>query len=156
MHHISAALSSLSLLSILCARLLSAQPSQDKILEQQVRALEQTQVKLLLEGDINGMQKSWATDYVVNNPFNQTVDASAGPIRQGRLTYSSFARDIERVLIHGTTAIVMGSETVVPSGVSADAGKTIHRRFTDVWMNREGRWLLTARHANAICEHPPA
>ena len=153
---ISAPLSTLSLLSILCAGLLSAQESEDKILEQQIRALEQTQVKLLLQGDINGMQKNWATDYVVNNPFNQIVSASAGPIRQGRLTYSSFTRDIERVLIHASTVIVMGSETVVPSGASVDAGKTIHRRFTDVWTNRDGKWLLTARHANAICEHPPS
>ena len=152
----SASLSVVSLASVLCAGLLSAQSSENRILEQQIRALEQTQVKLLLNGDINGMQKQWATDYVVNNPFNQVVNASAGPIRQGRLTYSSFARDIERVMIHGNTVIVMGSETVVPSGASEDAGKTIHRRFTDVWMNRNHRWLLTARHANAICEHPPS
>ncbi len=150
----SASLSVVSLASVLCAGLLSAQSSENRILEQQIRALEQTQVKLLLNGDINGMQKNWATDYVVNNPFNQVVNASAGPVRQGRLTYSSFARDIERVMIHGNTVIVMGSETVVPSGASEDAGKTIHRRFTDVWMNRNHRWLLTARHANAICEHP--
>src|SRR6266550_2889550 len=150
----SASLSVVSLASVLCAGLLSAQSSENRILEQQIRALEQTQAKLLLNGDINGMQKNWATDYVVNNPFNQVVNASAGPVRQGRLTYSSFARDIERVMIHGNTVIVMGSETVVPSGASEDAGKTIHRRFTDVWMNRNHRWLLTARHANAICEHP--
>ena len=152
----SASLSVVSLASVLCAGFLSAQSSENRIVEQQIRALEQTQVKLLLNGDINGMQKQWATDYVVNNPFNQVVNASAGPIRQGRLTYSSFARDIERVMIHGNTVIVMGSETVVPSGASEDAGKTIHRRFTDVWMNRNQRWLLTARHANAICEHPPS
>jgi len=130
---------------------LSAQGPDQSPLEQQIRALEQTQVDLLLRNDVAGMQRNWSKDYVVNNPFNQVVDASAGPIRRGQLTYSSFVRDIERVLVHDHTVVVMGSETVVPSGQSADAGKTIHRRFTDVWMNEDGHWLLIARHASVIC-----
>jgi len=130
---------------------LSAQGPVQSPLEQQIRALEQTQVDLLLRNDVAGMQRNWSKDYVVNNPFNQVVDASAGPIRRGQLTYSSFVRDIERVLVHDHTVVVMGSETVVPSGQSADAGKTIHRRFTDVWMNEDGHWLLIARHASVIC-----
>lgn len=43
------------------------------------------------------------------------------------------------------------SETVVLSGRSPDAGQTIRRRFTNVGMMREGRWLLVARHANVVC-----
>jgi hypothetical protein len=45
----------------------------------------------------------------------------------------------------------MGAEKVVPSGQSPDAGNTIHRRFTNVWMNEKGRWLLVARQASVIC-----
>jgi ketosteroid isomerase-like protein len=119
--------------------------------QDQIRALEQAQVAALLRNDIAAMKRNWATDFIVNNPFNVAVDASKGPIQAGTLTYSSFERKIERVLVRGNVVIVMGSETVVPSGKSADAGKTIHRRFTDVWMNRGGRWLLTARHANVVC-----
>jgi ketosteroid isomerase-like protein len=120
--------------------------------QDQIRALEQAQVAALLRNDIPAMKRNWATDYVVNNPFNVAVDASKGPIQAGTLTYSSFEREYERVLVRGNVVIVMGSETVVPSGKSADAGKTIHRRFTNVWMNRGGRWLLTARHANVVCD----
>jgi hypothetical protein len=137
---------------LLYAGTLSAQTVVAPSVEQQIRALEQAQVDLLLRNDVDGMQKNWSKDYVVNNPFNQTVDANAGPIRRGQLTYSSFVRNIERVAVHGNTTIVMGSETVVPSGRSSNAGRTIQRRFTDVWMSEEGRWLLTARHANVICE----
>lgn len=67
-------------------------------------------------------------------------------------TYASFAREIERLLLTGETAIVMGSETVVPSSRSPDVGQTIRRRFTNVWMMRGGRWLLVAHHANDICQ----
>jgi hypothetical protein len=67
--------------------------------------------------------------------------------------YSSFVREVERVLIHGNTIIVMGRETVVPKGASPDAGQIINRRFTNIWMRQNGKWLLTARHANVICQN---
>ncbi len=121
-------------------------------LEQEIRKLEQAQVDALLRGDLAAMKSNWAKDYVVNNPFNVAVDASKGPIAAGTLTYSSFIREIERVLIHGNTVIVMGRETVVPKGTSPDAGKTINRRFTNIWMKRGGKWLLTARHASVVCQ----
>jgi len=120
-------------------------------LEQQIRKLEQAQVDALLRNDIAAMKRNWAKDYVVNNPFNEAVDAHKGPIQAGTLTYSSFVREIERVLIHGNTIIVMGRETVVPKGTSPDAGKTINRRFTNIWMKRNGKWLLTGRQASVIC-----
>lgn len=121
--------------------------------EQEIRKLEQAEVDALLRNDLAAMRSNWAKDYVVNNPFNEVVDASKGPIQAGTLTYSSFIREIERVLVHGDTVIVMGRETVVPKGTSPDAGKTINRRFTNIWMKQDGKWLLTARHASVICQN---
>jgi hypothetical protein len=120
-------------------------------LEQKIRKLEQAQVDALLRNDISAMKTNWATDYVVNNPMNEVIEAGKGRIQSGTRTYSSFIRAIERVLIHENTVIVMGQETVVPSGNAPDAGKTIIRRFTNFWMMRDGRWLLTARQATVIC-----
>lgn len=118
--------------------------------EQEIRKLEQRQVDLLLRGEVAEMEKQWAKDYMVNNPFNKLVKAREGPIRAKQLTYSKFERNIEVVLVKGDVAVAMGGETVVPSGQSADAGKTIRRRFTDVWVKEDGRWLLMARHASVI------
>jgi len=120
-------------------------------LEQEIRTLEQAQVDALLRNDIAAMKRNWATDYVVNNPRNEVVEASKGRIASGTRTYSSFIREVERVLIHGNTVIVMGQEIVVPSGTAPDAGKTIIRRFTNIWMKRDGKWLMTARQATVIC-----
>jgi ketosteroid isomerase-like protein len=128
----------------------SAKPN--RALEQTIRKLEQEEVDALLRDDLAAVQSHWAEDYTVNNPFNQVVKASRGPIRAGTLTYSSFVREIESVLIHGNTVIVMGRETVVPKGTSPDSGKPINRRYTNIWMKRKGKWLLTARHANVICQ----
>jgi hypothetical protein len=154
MHRVAKLLRVLAPCLVLHTGRLAAQGAGQESVEHQIRQLEQIQVDLLLRNDVTGMERQWAKDYVVNNPFNEVVDASAGPVRRGQLTYSSFVRSIERVLVHGKTVIVMGAETVVPSGRSPDAGKTIHRRFTDVWMQQKGHWLLTARHASVICDRP--
>jgi ketosteroid isomerase-like protein len=122
--------------------------------EAMIRSLEQAEVDALLRNDLAAVRAHWADDYVVNNPFNMVVNASEGPIQAGTLTYDSFVREIERVVVHENTVIVMGRELVVPNASSPDAGATIQRRFTNIWMNRDGRWLLSARHASVVC--PPA
>ena len=73
-----------------------------------------------------------------------------GLVRAGILDYASFEREIEAVLIHGDTAILMGLETVKPRNKAPLAGQTVRRRFTNIWMKRDGRWQLTARQATVI------
>jgi hypothetical protein len=143
----------LAILSFTVPGLVLAQGAkQNDALEQEIRKLEQAQIDALLRDDVAAMKRNWAADYVVNNPFNEAVEASEGPIQAGNLRYSSFLREVERVLIRREVVIVMGRETVVPKGTSPDAGKTINRRFTNIWMKRDGKWLLTARHASVICQ----
>jgi len=57
---------------------------------------------------------------------------------------------VEAVLVHGDTVILMGQETVKPKGKAPFAGQTLRRRFTNIWMKRDGRWQLTARQATII------
>lgn len=119
--------------------------------EAMVRRLDLAEASAVLRADFDAVEKLWAQDMTVNNPFNQVVKANSGRVRTGAVTYSSFTRNIESIQIHGDTAIVMGNEVVIPSGKSIGAGTTIRRRYTNIWMMREGQWLLTARHANVIC-----
>jgi ketosteroid isomerase-like protein len=140
------------LIFIIPSFVLAQSAKRSNALEQEIRKLEQAQVDALLRDDVAAMKRNWAEDYVVNNPFNEAVDATKGPIQAGTLRYSSFTREIERVLMRGEVVIVMGRETVVPKATSPDSGKTINRRFTNIWMKRKGQWLLTARHANVICQ----
>ena len=121
-------------------------------LEQKIRKLEQGQVAALLRNDLAAMEKDWAKDYTVNNPLNQVVKASQGRIRAGTRTYSLFIQEIEKILVYGKTVIVMGRETVVPTGTSPDAGQTINRRFTNIWIKEKGAWKLIARHASVVCQ----
>lgn len=138
----------------MCAAIIGGEPPGDgkDAVEKEIRKLEQRQVELLLHGEVAEMEKQWSKDYMVNNPFNKLVKAREGPIRNRQLTYSKFEREVEAVLVKGEVAVALGGEVVVPSGQSTDAGKTIRRRFTNVWVKEEGRWLLLARHASVIPE----
>ena len=138
-------------LTIITTCLASGQSvKQDAAIEQEIRKLELAHADAILRGDLVALDKLWTEDFIVNNPFNE-ID-KADRIRTGAVTYSSFVRVPELVVIHGNTVIVMGREIVVPKGNFPDAGKTINRRYTNIWMNREGKWRLVARHASVICQ----
>ena len=123
---------------------------QKAAIEQEIRRLDLAHADAILRGDQVALDKLWTEDFRVNNPFNE-ID-KADRIRTGAVTYSSFIRTPESVLVHGETVIVMGREEVVPKGNSPDAGKTINRRYTNIWMKRKGKWRLIARHASVICQ----
>jgi hypothetical protein len=95
------------------------------------------------------------TVYNPRNSITRGSDAVIALIRNGIIDYSTFRREIEAILFHGSTVIVMGGETLTPVNKSPFAGQTLHRRFTHFWMLRDGEWRLTARHANVVVP-PPA
>jgi ketosteroid isomerase-like protein len=65
-------------------------------------------------------------------------------------TRASYERSIEQVRVEGDIAIVMGAETLKPTGNAPQAGQTVHRRFTNIWKKEGDTWRLWARHANVI------
>jgi hypothetical protein len=141
-------------LVLLVAGDLSAQSSPPDSLEALIRRLDHSEAEGLLHRDSTALRKLWAEDFTVNNPRNSITRGSEGVIaliRNGTIDYSTFVRDIETILFHENTVIVMGSETLTPVNRSPFAGQTLRRRFTHFWMRRDGEWRLTARHANVVC-----
>ena len=137
-------------LTVLTPGLVLAQSAKQKTaIEQEIRKLDLAHADAILRGDLAALDKLWTEDFKVNNPFNE-ID-KADRIRTAAVTYSSFVREPEAIMVHGNTVIVMGRETAVPKGSSPDAGKTIRRRYTNIWMKRQGKWRLVARHASVIC-----
>jgi ketosteroid isomerase-like protein len=144
-----------TILGLLLASGLTAQATKhDSDLEAQITKLDAAEALALLKKDIGGLEKIWAVDFTVNNPRNTITIGSKGVgdlIRNGTIDYATFDRQIEKILIHGDTVITMGLETINPVGKSPFAGQTVKRRYTHFWMKRDGKWRLTARHANVIC-----
>lgn len=124
--------------------------------EASIRAFEEQERQGILNRDSQALQRIWSEHFMVNSPFNQ-VSPDAGVVldlmRQGLIHYSSFERRIEHLRIDGDIAIVMGAETVRPTGNAPLAGQTVQRRFTHIWRRDGGTWRLIARHANNI---PPS
>ena len=101
------------------------------------------------------MDQLSSTDFTTNSPRNEIVRGKEDLkelIRTGVIDYVSFTREPEAILIYGKTVVTMGLETIVTSDASPQKGQTIRRRYTNVWMRRKGKWLLTARYANIICQ----
>ena len=128
--------------------------AQDQDIETTIRGLEQTEVQAVLNKDTVALKKLWDKNYIVNNPENKIVLAKPNPVDRPVLqkARTSFTREVEKILINADIAISMGSETVTPSGDVPKPGQTIKRRYTNIWMKKDGSWKLVARHANEICQ----
>ena len=146
----SSILLAVALIVIATGSALAQSAKQKTAIEQEIKKLDLAHADAILRGDLAAVDKLWTEDFIVNNPFNE-ID-KANRIRTGAVTYSSFVRVPEAITIHGDTVIVMGREEVVPKGNSPNAGTTINRRYTNIWMKRQGRWRLVARHASVICQ----
>ena len=133
--------------------------------EELVRSLDDQERRAALSKDVSTLERLWSPDLTVNAPNNQLLIGRSETmklVQQGVINFSSFERRVEFVRVVGGFAIVMGAETVRltenaqtserqearPFGL--EAGRTIQRRFTNIWMKEAGTWRLYARHANVI------
>ncbi|MDO1451896.1 nuclear transport factor 2 family protein [Rhodocytophaga aerolata] len=128
--------------------------AQDENVEATIRGLEKAEARAVVENDTLTLYKLWDKEYVVNSPDNAVTRAGKSVADRPVLkrTRSSLIRQVESILIQGNVVLSMGNETVTPTGDQTKAGQTLRRRYTNVWMKKEGNWKLIARHANIICE----
>lgn len=120
--------------------------------ENEIRKMEQLQVKGILEQDSTIIRKILANDLIVNAPSNTVVDLNMAmeAFKLGYIDYSSYEQKIDEIKIIENIAIVMGLETVMPKGLTGKAGIIEKRRFTDIWMCKSTQWVMIARQATNI------
>ena len=121
--------------------------------EADIRRLENLEKESVLKGDSAALyDKIWSPNMVVNTPANVvgTIEGTKAQLRAGNLSYLSFERNIEQITFTDNVAIVMGGEIIKPQGHQLNAGKTVSRRFTHVWLYRNNSWSIIARHATII------
>ena len=129
--------------------------AQDNSVEATVRSLDQQTLQAVLTKDTATLLKLWASDFTVNNPMNQIAKGDRNTLDRpvmNELQYTSFVRNVEHVMVRGDVVLLMGNEVVVPKGKDGAPGRTINRRFTNIWQKQGGEWKLIARHANEICD----
>ena len=110
--------------------------------------------RLTILQDTVGIKNYYPDDFVVTNPFNQFIDKKIvlERVKRNIIKYSDYKHSFDAFRFYGNMAIVIGSERVVPTmdANRPDAGKTVNRRFTEVWVLREGTWQKVVRHASNI------
>jgi hypothetical protein len=121
--------------------------------EAEIRRLEKLERESVLKSDSAVLfDKIWSPNMVINAPANVvgTEEGTKALLRSGNLNYLSFERNIEKITFNDNIAIVMGGEIVKPQGHQIHAGKTVTRRFTNVWLYKNNSWSIIARQATII------
>ena len=126
--------------------------------EAQVRELDDQERRAALNRDLPALERLWSEHLTVNAPNNRVVAGRQATldmfVHTGVINFSRFDREIEFIRADGGFVFIMGLETVTPlsdaPGAGLVAGRTIERRFTNVWKKEGADWRLFARHANVI------
>ena len=121
--------------------------------EAEIRRLEDLEREAVIRVDSMALfNRLWSPAMVINTPANMvgTVEATKALLRAGKLNYLSFERTIEKITFIDDIAIVMGGEVVKPQGSQLHAGKTVSRRFTNIWKYKNKSWGIIARQPTII------
>ncbi|WP_462252135.1 nuclear transport factor 2 family protein [Ferruginibacter sp.] len=138
----------ITLLSLLISFCIFSQSNE----EWEIRKLEDAQREAFLKKDTTALYKIFSPDFVVNAPTNKitTLQQLKHLIRSGEVDMEIFERVTEKVTFNNNIAIAMGNETLHPAGKMPNAGKTVKRRYTNIWMKNKNNWQLVARQATII------
>ena len=120
--------------------------------EAEIKNLENIEGEAWVKKDSLTLFKLFSPDLVVNSPLNKVVNLGILKMlmRTGKVDISSSEKKIDKVSFIRDMAIVMGSDVVTPQGAMDNAGKTVTRRYTDVWIKDADGWRLTIRQATII------
>ncbi len=106
--------------------------------------------------DLAGLERLAHPDLRINAPGGRvlTREQFLANMRSGEIAAEGFQRTAEDVRISGNVAVIMGRETFTPTASSelgrAFGPKPLQRRYTNIYVWEQGRWLWLARHANVL------
>ena len=121
-------------------------------IETTIRALEKMEGDAFAKKDTLTLMKLFSPSLVVNAPINKVMSYGdvMGMIRAGKIDVGKVEKTIEKITVIENIAIVMGQDLVTAQGQMDHTGKTVTRRYTDVWMKTGDSWKLAARQATIV------
>lgn len=135
----------------------AAEPGADDKAVQEVLALRKRGIAAMTTVGVSAESERYSSTFVANTPANAVVtgDKMLEQFARGTIGYQSVEQHLDYAASHGPDLVVlMGEEIVVPRAGAPNAGKRIHRRFTDVFRKENGEWRYDLRHANVISIEP--
>jgi ketosteroid isomerase-like protein len=120
--------------------------------ETEIRNLEKQEGEAFAKKDMIALLKLFSPNLVVNSPVNKVFGFAdvMNMIRNRKIDVGPVEKVIEKITFVENIAIVMGHDIVTPQGAMDNAGKTLTRRYTDIWMKDKNSWRLSARQATII------
>jgi ketosteroid isomerase-like protein len=98
------------------------------------------------QGDVQTMNSLLADDFIITVEDGTTYSKSGYIALNGNASLRVVISEMSdlKVRMHGNTAVVTG--TYHEQGLSNGKPYDYHDRFTDVWMNINGKWQVIASH----------
>jgi len=106
----------------------------------------------MVKGDVAGFSRCVADEWVLTFSDGSVVTKpmAQADLKEGALKIESFQLDDVNVRVYGDTAIVFG--VITERSKFRDKDISGKRRFTDVFVKRDGRWQAVASHESNILE----
>lgn len=143
-------------LAVLSGALLAMSPANTLPSEASLRAADAEQMRIIIQADANAQQQFMHPNYIINAPANvvRHKDEVVAELVRGGMATETFERIIEGTALTGSVGVVMGREVVKPSPMSnlgkLYPGRTLQRRFTNVFLWEGTKWRFLARHASIV------
>jgi ketosteroid isomerase-like protein len=98
------------------------------------------------QGDVQTMNSLLADDFIITVEDGTTYSKSGYIALNGNASVRVVISEMSdlKVRVHGNTAVVTGAYH--EQGISNGKPYDYHDRFTDVWMNSNGKWQVIASH----------
>ena len=118
--------------------------------EQTLMHIEQEMLDALIKGDPSPSERYLAATYIFTAPDGEVMDKTRAiaDIKSGDLKFESSKVDDMKVNVYGDAAVVTYGSTDKATYKGKDIGGRY--RWTDVFVNRNGRWQLVAGHGTPI------
>lgn len=119
--------------------------------EAELRRIDLDQSRFTQAADEQAMSALLHPAYTAHLPNGKLVDRSQtlALIKSGASAKERYQRTHERVIIAGTTGVVVGVDRLeAPPSLAQHGERT--RRYTNVYTRQNGRWQLLARHFNLL------
>ena len=134
----------LAVLAVLTSKFTVAQIKSDASF--QILALENKWNEAYKRSDVATMESLLATDFIITVEDGSTFSKSGYIAHNGDTTVHIEITEMSslNVRMHGNTAVVTGAYH--EKGTSRGKPYDFRDRFTDVWMNLNGKWQVIASH----------
>ena len=118
--------------------------------KEEILKLEDQRIQAMITGDLATLDRILADDltYVHSGGQLESKAEFLGRLKSGDLKYRAMPREDVTVRIIGCAALVTGTATAEVESKGENLSLTL--RFTDVYVERAGRWQLLAWQSSRI------